>query len=421
MPGMGLRFLLLAGIACFLFVQAIPTAANDPFLLNDYALELLKKQEYEKALEHFQKAFNMFPYNTTLKRNLAEAYSYVGKRLMERNAYDEAADRFDHARELFPEEGKYGVMRGIALYSAKNYDATLFELERARHLGEETVETLFFLGRVHYDTGNLPGALEVWGKALTIDPSNRRVADELEKARRESLVEGGMDRGYSSRFSISHDVETRPALADEILEVLEEAYNRVGSDLSHFPPARIPVILYTRKDYRSVTNSPGWSAGLYDGKIRLPVGGATEVSPLLKAVLYHEYTHVVVHELTAGHCPTWLNEGLAELEERKVRESELSELAQAARQNAFISFGRLEGSFSGFTAQEAGLAYQQSFSLVDYMITTYGWYKVRDILVNLGSGLNVAVAISRALHDFGLDYATVVEEWRTSTIRKYSR
>ncbi|OGW35777.1 MAG: hypothetical protein A2X58_14145 [Nitrospirae bacterium GWC2_56_14] len=421
MPGMGPRFLLLAGIACFLFVGAIPTAANDPFLLNDYALELLKKQEYEKALEHFQKAFNMFPYNATLKRNLAEAYSYVGKRQLERNAYDEAADTFDHARELFPDEGKYGVMRGIALYSAKNYDAALFELERARHLGEETVETLFFLGRIHYDTGNLPGALEVWGKAQTIDPSNRRVADQLEKARRESKVEGGMDRGYSSRFSISHDVETRPDLADDILEVLEEAYNRVGSDLSHFPSARIPVILYTRKDYRSVTNSPGWSAGLYDGKIRLPVGGATEVSPLLKAVLYHEYTHVVVHELTAGHCPTWLNEGLAELEERKVRESPSSELTQAARQNGFIPFGRLEGSFSGFTAQEAVLAYQQSFSLVDYMISAYGWYKVRDVLVNLGKGMNIGPAMGAALHDFGLDYVAVVEEWRSFVQKKFGR
>lgn len=394
---------------------------NDPFLLNDYALELLKKNEYEKALEHLQKAFGMFPYNAILKKNLAETYTYVGKRQMERNAYEEAAASFDHARELFPEEGKYGLMRGIALYLAKNYDAASFELERARQLGEETVETLYFLGRVHYDTGNLPGALEMWEKALALDSSNKMVAEQMEKARRESKVEGEMDRDYSSRFSISYDVGTKSDLADGILEVLEEAYNTVGGDLSHFPSARIPVILYTLKDYRSVTSSPDWSGGLYDGKIRLPVGGATHVSSVLKGVLYHEFTHVVVHELTAGRCPTWLNEGLAELAERKLEESPLSELARAANQKTFMSFDKLEGSFSGFTPQEALLAYQQSYSLVEYMISFYGWYKIRDILINLGKGMPIGAAMAAALHDFGLDYGSVVEEWRNHTIKKHSR
>ena len=414
--------ILVAGVAALLlFSPASPVIANDPFLLNNYAVELLKKHEYEKALEHLQKAFGMYPYNQTLKRNLAEAYAHVGKRQMERNAYEDAAATFDHARELFPDEGKYGVMRGIALYSAKNYDGALFELERARHLGEETVETYFFLGRVHYDVGNLPMALESLGKALTLDPSNVLVSEQLEKARREVKVEGKMDKGFSSRFTISHDAATKPDLADEILAALEDAYNRVGSDLSHFPSARIPVILYTSKDYRTVTNSPDWSGGLYDGKIRLPVGGATQVSPLLKGVLYHEYTHVVVHELTAGRCPTWLNEGLAEWEERKLREGPLEELAHAVRQNRIIPIARLEGSFSGFGAGEAALAYQQSFSMVDYMISAYGWHKVRDVLVNLGKGMNIGPAMAAALHDFGLDYAAVVEEWRSFVQKKFGR
>lgn len=421
---MNTRFIaifLATSTLLLLLVPARPVIANDPILLNNYAVELLKKSEYEKALEQLQKAYAMFPYNPMVKRNLAEAYAYVGKRQMERNAYEDAAASFDQARELLPEEGKYGVMRGIALYSLKNYDAALFELERARNLGEETVETLFFLGRIQYDTGNLPLALELLTKAATLDPSNRLVAEQLEKARREVRVEGEMDKGYSSRFSISHDARTKPDLADDILAVLEEAYNRVGADLSHFPSARIPVILYTLKDYRSVTNSPDWSGGLYDGKIRLPVGGATQISPLLKGVLYHELTHVIVNELSAGHCPTWLNEGLAEWEERNLREGALTALTHAARQHAFLPFSRLEESFSGFGAGEAALAYQQSFSLVDYMISTYGWYKVRDILVNLGSGMTIGPAMAAALQDFGLDYASVVEEWRGFALRKFSR
>lgn len=407
----------------FLFLLlwcASPAAANDPILLNNYALELLKKNEYEKALEQLQKAFSLNPYNPALRRNLAEAYAHVGRRQMERNAYEEAAETFDRARELFPDEGKYAVMRGIALYSAKNYDAAAIELERARSSGD-TVELLYFLGRVHYDTGNLSAALETWEKALALDPSSKMLKEQLEKARRESTVEGKMDRGYSSRFTISHDADTKSDLADSILSTLEDAYNQIGSDLSHFPTARIPVILYTRKDYRTITESPEWSGGLYDGKIRLPVGGAKELSPLLKGVLFHEYAHVVVNELTAGHCPTWLNEGLAEIAERKVSEGPIRELAKAVRQGSLLPVSQLEGSFSGFTAVQAALAYQQSYSLVNFMVTSYGWYKVKDVLVNLGKGMTIAAAMAAAFEDFGLDYPKVVAEWQGYLKQEYAR
>lgn len=414
-------FKIVPLLLSLLSVPVSHAIANDPFLLNDYALELLKKGEYEKGLEQLQKAFGMFPYNETLRKNLAEAYTFVGQRRMEKGLFDEAAASFDNARELFPDNARYGILRGIALYSGKHHDAAAYELERARSIGGDSLELLYYLGRVYYDTGNLTGAQEVWDKALTIDPSNRAVRELADKLRRELAVESRMDKGYSSKFVISYDTEVKSDLADGVLSALEDAYNRVGSDFSHFPVSRIPVLLYTKKDYRSVTMSPDWSGGLYDGKIRLPIGGATELSSVLRGVLFHEYTHVVVHEISNGNCPTWLDEGLAEYEGRKEYNPPMAELGRAAKQGNFLAFASLEGSFASLNVREAALAYQQSYAMVNFMISTYGAYKVKDILVNLGTGMPIKVALGKALEDYGLDYDAVVREWQEYMRRDFGR
>jgi tetratricopeptide (TPR) repeat protein len=335
--------------------------------------------------------------------------------------YEEAATSFDNARELFPEVQRYSVLRGIALYSAKQYDAAIIELERARGVAGETSDLLLFLGRSQYDNGNLPAAIESLDRALELEPGRKEAAALVAKARRELAVEERMDRGFSSRFMISYDAGERTQLADQVLDVLETAYNRVGSDLNHFPTARIPVLIYTRKDYRRVTDSPDWSGALYDGKIRLPIGGAVEMNDILRSILFHEYAHVVVQELTSGNCPIWLNEGLAELEGRRESSPPLTELANGVKQGKLMQLSALERSFVSLQAREAALAYQQSYSLVKYLVSTYGWHKVKDILVGLGTGKGIAAAVASALSDLSVDYSTLYQEWLASVQKEYGK
>jgi len=386
--------------------------ANEPFALNEFAISLMEKGEHDKALEQLQKAYSMSPYDPVLKKNLAEAYTFVGQRQMRENKYEDAAASFDRARELFPDIPRYYVMRGIALYYSKYPDAAQNELERARGIGGDTPEVLFYLARIQYDSGNLASAAELLEKAVALKPDFSVAKEMAEKLKRELSVENSMDRGYSSKFVISYDAEMKSHLANDILSTLEDAYSNVGRDLSTFPTGRITVILYTKKDYKSVTAGPDWSGGLYDGKIRLPVGGAQELTDQLKSVLFHEYTHVVVQEITHGNCPTWLNEGLAELEGRKIFTHPHVEHGKSASSGAFIPFAKLESGFTSLGSKEAAASYQQSYSLVNFMVNSYGWPKVTEILLNLGAGMNSAAAIKKAMADFGLDFDGVVEEWR---------
>lgn len=417
------RFIFGAVIPLFLiFLIAIPvksSLAGDHNPLNDPAAGLMSRGDYEKAVEELRKALNLFPYDTSVRKNLAAAYLALGRQQLERKQYDAAAENFDEARKLVADSGDYGILRGIALYLGKRYDEAAVELEQARRSGENNVSLFLYLGLVYYDTGNLPAAMESWDRALEIDPENKFVRDMEVKARRESAVEAHMGKEFSSMFVISYDEGMKSDLADAVLDTLETAYNRVGSDFSCFPVARIPVILYTRKDYRLVTAGPEWSGGLYDGKVRLPIGGASEITPVLRSVLFHEYTHVVVGEITGDNCPTWLNEGLAEYEGRKEYSPPTTELEKAAVSDGLLAFSGLEQSMSSLNKKDATLAYQQSYSLVSFMISAYGLHKVREILVNLGSGMRIEAAISKAFADYGLTFNGIQDEWRSYLRKKY--
>jgi len=168
-----------------------------------------------------------------------------------------------------------------------------------------------------------------------------------------------------------------------------------------------------------VTLGPDWSGGLYDGKIRLPVGGATELTPQLKGVLFHEYTHVVIQELTRGNVPTWLNEGVAELQGRRLFNPPMADLGKAAKSGQPLPANFLDKSFISLDTHQAGLAYQESYALANFMVQSYGWHKVREILQLLGAGEKTEAAVGRALADFGLDYQGVIREWQAYMGREF--
>lgn len=399
----------------------VSARAADPTLHNDYAASLVEQGKYAQAVEQLEKAYGLFSLNPTLKENLATAYTLLGQQLLDKKSFAQAAEQFGKAVELYPDNPRYHLLRGIALTFAQNYDPARYELETARGLAGDGVEVLYFLGKTYYDVGETDRALEYWEKAAALAPDDPRFVGLLERMRREQAAEGKMDRGYSSRFVISYDTEVRTGSALDILDALEHLYNEVGTDLDYYPEAKIPVILYTLRDYREVTRSPHWSGGLYDGKIRLPIGGMTELTPELRATLRHEYTHAVVRDLTRGNCPSWLNEGIAELQGRQEFNPPLTELGRVIRTGDFIPLHALEGNFSSLGEKQIRLAYEESYAAVNYLVTTYGWYRVKAILLNLGEGMTIEQALTRGLADFTLTYDDFSNEWRDAMKREFTR
>lgn len=408
-------FITLLSVSIFCLFTTVVSAEStdtDPVLHSSYGRELMLRGEYEKGLAQLRRAYLLFPLNETLKRNLAEGYAAHGHQFYKQKRYEQADENFVKAMELYPEEATYALLRGVCNYHLKKYDIARYELERARQKKTDSVEILFYLGLVLYETENRQQAIELWEQGLKLAPGRKEIADILSKARKETAVEGHMDQGHSSRFDLTYDTGVDTAFALAILDVLESAANQVGAELGHFPEPRVPVAIYRRDDFKALTDSPDWSGGVYDGKIRLPFGALKEITTAMRGVLYHEYTHVVVFDLTRGNCPLWLNEGIAEMFGRMQYNRPMAELGRAARKDAFVDFRKLEASFSSLPVAEASLAYQQSYAMVNYIVTTYGWHRVNQMLVGLGNGMNVEEAIASALKDYSLTYEGLMQEWK---------
>lgn len=417
-------FFLCTCIFFFLFAPHVSLAEpidNDPLIHSSYANELMLRGEYDKGLEQLRTAYLLFPLNETLKRNLAEGYAVYGHSFFKRQQYEQADENYLKAMELYPDEPRYGLLRGICNYNLKKYDIARYELNKARQQKKDSAEILYYLGLTLYETDDRLQALEIWEEGLKLAPNSKEFSMVVGKARKEMAVEAVMDRGHSSRFNITFDPGVKTVIAQSLLDVLEEAANKIGAELAHFPETRVPVVIYKKDDFKFVTDSPDWSGGVYDGTIRLPFGGLQEVTPQVRAVLFHEYAHVAVFDLSRGNCPTWLNEGIAEFFGRLNFNRPLNELGRATRGKTLIEFESLASGFTTFSAKNATLAYQQSYALVNYIVTNYGWYRITNLLKLLGKGEIFEPAFNEVFMDYSLTFDNVELEWQTNIENKINK
>ena len=213
-------------------------------------------------------------------------------------------------------------------------------------------------------------------------------------------------RKFESRhFTVRFEGREDPALVWALLERLESAYRDVGRQLGAFPGSRVPVMLYTDGEFPAQASVPHWAQGLFDGQIRLAVSWAGLHEENLDKTLRHEYTHAVIHALTHGHVPTWLSEGLAVANEGRGTEREWR-LARTA--DRLIPLDELHGSFLILPPDQIQLAYAESTTAADYLVSRHGASSVRELLVRLGQSRDFAAAFQEAM---GVPYADFQAAW----------
>jgi hypothetical protein len=200
--------------------------------------------------------------------------------------------------------------------------------------------------------------------------------------------------------------QTSAAFRRALVETLESEYNDLVRDLGVAPRSTIAVILYTDQSFFDVTQAPSWSGAVNDGKLRIPIDGVATVTPELARVLKHELAHSFINQISAGRCPHWLNEGIAQaMEPKSISDGRrLATLYTAQRQ---IPLNTLEGSFMRFSTVEAYVAYMESLAAVQYVADTYGMSDVLRILQRIGEGSSAEAALRATIHS---DYGRLEEE-----------
>lgn len=318
---------------------------------------------------------------------------------------------------LQQEKARLLTRLGQHFYQEKNYPQARAALLEALDLNPHNYPALKTLGETAYYSQHLLEAEDYWQKALILNPSDRKLASQLERLRKELVVERDLDFSRLANFDIRFHAGKPDYDIYDIQSYLLDAYREIGYDFNFYPTRSIVVILYTRKEFEHLRNTPQWVGGIYDGKIRLPVGAGELSASDFKKILWHEYSHALVHDLTGNNCPRWLNEGLAQYEEAKVEPINLNQLRLAWEEETLLSLSELNRAF-GFkkTPKTVALAYAQAYSLTDYLIRRYGFWRINLILQRLKQGEDWQKVFKE---DLIISITELEEEWHQEIEREF--
>jgi tetratricopeptide (TPR) repeat protein len=256
-------------------------------------------------------------------------------------------------------------------------------IENALAIAPEDPTGLALMGEVCYRTDRLADAIDLWERSLKKEP-DATLQTKLGKARRQLDAEQDFFRSDAPHFTLKYDGDrASQALSREILDHLEAQFAELTSRYNVYPASVIIVTLYSREDFRDVTQSPDWVGGLFDGQIRIPIGGLTRLTDEARSVFTHELTHCVVFHKTRGNCPKWLQEGIAQWQEGKSGRHDQRDLV---KKYASATPADLEAEFS----------YPLSLSLIERFMRVYSLSQLLDLLEALGRGSDIDSAFQSA-------------------------
>jgi tetratricopeptide (TPR) repeat protein len=328
----------------------------------------------------------------------ATANFIAGKFEFEHGNVARAREYFENALRFQPENSTILVYYSALLVRTGNAVQALSYAQRAVRSAPQSADAYTMLGYAQFACDRTKEAVESWKHSLALRP-DPAVEQLLTKAQREQNAESAFSQGESSHFVLHYEgQQTSEAFRAQILQTLEADYDDLSRDLGNPPRDNILVTLYTEQAFFDVTRAPSWSGAINDGKLRIPVNGLTTVTPELARVLKHELAHSFINQLSAGRCPTWLHEGIAQMLEPKNPGGDGHQLAILFKARQEIPLNALEASFMNFSGSQAYVAYAESLAAVSYINDTYGMSDIQRILQRLSEGNSTEAALRATIH-----------------------
>jgi hypothetical protein len=283
-----------------------------------------------------------------------------------------------------------------AVFSARDdirrgeMDRGLETLQRLWREHPDRPEAGYLLALAERHRGRLEEAHEVLSALLdTGAPLEGPWADTAVRLRRELAAEIELARGAGQthweersletphfRLIYDHQFAGRPyglRVARMLEQVRAHMLETMGLELDRV----LDVRLYTKAHYlTSYKHRFGFATvGFYDGTIH--VVSARRPRDELLALLTHEYGHALFKQALGGHQPFFLNEGICDREEERVRgrkripRGEWRQLLDALREERWIPLATLVEGFGGLEGKRALLGYLESRAAVELIETRH--------------------------------------------------
>ena len=346
----------------------------------------------------------------------ATAYFLAGKHESDHGNFPQAKRYYESALRFQPDNSTLLIYYAACLMRTGHAAEALPYAQHAANVAPDSPDAIAMLGFVQFASDHTPDAIRSWKKSLTLRP-DATVSQYMARAERESSAESDFSQRESSHFNLHFEgKDTSETFRRDLLATLDSEYDGLVRDLGYSPHNNIAVTLYTQQAFFDVTRAPSWTGAINDGKLRIPISGVASVTPELARVLKHELTHSFVSQMSSNRCPTWLNEGIAQIEEGKSAASYGRQLAQLFAAGNEIPFNMLEGSFMSFSAPEATVAYGESLAATEYIRDAYGMSEITRILERLSEGSSTEAALRATVHS---DYRQLQDEMTRKLKEKY--
>jgi tetratricopeptide (TPR) repeat protein len=340
------------------------------------------------------------------------ALAREGAAAIEDRRFGEALAAFTDAATMRPGDASLCFGAGVAAFMLGQNDVAQARFECALALKPSYLPPAVWLGELHYRAGRLHDAISIYETARRRSTRGRRRSprgDELQQRladwRKEEELQSRFHEVRTAHFTALFERPTDEPLARQAVERLEVAYWRVGDTLGAYPPQPVTVVLYTREQFGDITRMAAWSSAAYDGRIRVPLGGALEQPEELDRVLSHEFVHAVVAMLGGRTVPAWVNEGLATVLEPEGPEDAPATLA---RNNVRPELSKLHRSFVGLSTRDAEIAYASATRAVRRLIEQRGMAAIVALLEDLARGAQFASAFHHRIAMRYEDFAALV-------------
>jgi len=341
----------------------------------------------------------------------ATAYFLAGKHESDGGNFPVAKRYYESALRFQPDNATLLIYYAATLMRTGHAAEALPYAQHAATVAPDSADAIAMLGFVQFASDHTPDAIRSWKKSLALRP-DATVKEYLARAERESNAESDFSQRESSHFNLHFEgKDTSEKFRRDLLATLDSEYDDLVRDLGYAPHNNIAVTLYPQQAFFDVTRAPSWTGAVNDGKLRIPISGVSSVTPELARVLKHELTHSFIAEMSGNRCPTWLNEGVAQMEEGRSSATNGRQLAQLFATGNEIPFNMLEGGFMSFSAGEATVAYAESLAGAEYIRDGYGMTEISRMLSLLSQGSSSEAALRTSVHSGYRQFRDEMTRW----------
>ena len=200
----------------------------------------------------------------------------------------------------------------------------------------------------------------------------------------------------------------------ELMATAQQVVSRLGRDTGAYLEQEVKIYIYANSgDLQGAMVFPQeWTGGVaYPRYGTIAIGISPGNLDWGKRAMAHELAHLVAHQMTLNpynDVPTWLDEGLAMWAEGEPEVDLEAVFKRAAAEDKLVSVRSLSSPFSAH-ADEAGLSYLQSYSFVEYLISSYGQDKMLELLTTFRNGSGYDAALEST---YGFDMDELNTLWR---------